>query len=105
MGGRWPTTKLQKRALKGFCSIDRQSNEMFLYTSNILNYTSSQESRGPTSLCWRRRAGQFWSAAAHRRSQKIGGGGALRRWRRKKFFTKIPEKISSYPKKNSDDLF
>jgi len=40
-----------------------------------------------TSLC-RRRVGQFWSAAALRRSQTSG----------QKFFSKASEKISFYPK-------
>src|SRR6218665_3391689 len=47
-------------------------------------------------MCRRRRAGQFSSAVARRRSQKIGvGGGAA--LAAKNFFSKIPEKISFYP--------
>src|SRR6218665_304074 len=53
----------------------------------------SLKSPAPTSLCRRRRAGQFWSAAARRPAQKTAGAGGRGP---NTFFLKVPEKISFY---------
>ena len=58
--------------------------------------TVADQSCAPTSMCRRRRAGQFRSAAAARRRSKKSAA-AARRGRPKTFFSKIQDKISFYP--------